>query len=119
VETRFNEVERMVAARLGGDSFMKLDTGRALQWIRALRGFWLTEERLRSIKVPTLIVASGLDAGHFGPSAAMGRALHARLSNAILQIAPDYGTLMLLEAPQEFWRLARSFYVDNSGALCG
>lgn len=57
---------------------MKLDAGRAMQWIHALRGFWLTEERLRAINMPMLIIGSGLDAGHFGPTAAMSKALHAQ-----------------------------------------
>lgn len=112
VEKNFNAVERMVAARLRGDRFMQLDTARALQWIRALRGFWLTDARLQSIRTPTLIVGAGLDAGHFGPTAAMSSALHDRIPASTLRIAPDYGTLMLLEAPQEFWRLARPFYAD-------
>ena len=80
--------------------------------IRALRGFWLTDARLQSIRTPTLIVGAGLDAGHFGPTAAMSSALHDRIPASTLRIAPDYGTLMLLEAPQEFWRLARPFYAD-------
>ena len=90
-----------------------------MQWIHALRGFWLTEERLRAINMPMLIIGSGLDAGHFGPTAAMSKALHAQIPAATLQIAPDYGTLMLLEAPQEFWRLAQPFYAGVSGYAGG
>jgi pimeloyl-ACP methyl ester carboxylesterase len=115
VRTRFDEVERMVKARLAADSFMQAQTADVSRWSEVLRGFWLEEAELASIKAPVLIVGSGLDPAFFGPSPDMARALHARLPGAELAMAEGYGSLMVMEAPQVFHQLSAPFHARVSG----
>lgn len=119
VRTRFDEVERMVQARLAADSFMQAQTGDVSRWSEVLRGFWLEDAELASIKTPTLIVGSGLDPAFFGPSPDMARTLYSRMPAAEFALAEGYGSLMLMEAPAVFLRLSQAFHarVARSGNL--
>ncbi len=115
VRTRFDEVERMVRARLATDTFMQAETADVSRWTEVLRGFWVEDAELAAIKVPTLIVGSGLDPAYFGPSPDMARALHASMPGSELAMAEGYGSLMVMEAPEVFHRLSAPFHARVTG----
>jgi pimeloyl-ACP methyl ester carboxylesterase len=106
----FDNIARMVSARMAGDRFIKSDSKRAIKWIRALRGFWLDDSELASITTPVLIIGPGLDSGFVGPNSIMATRLHARIPGSSLEIAKNHGSLFLLEAPQLFPELSRKFF---------
>jgi len=99
VAANFDRVEGWVAQRVAGDRFLANDPARALAWMRALRGAWLTDDELASIRCPTLILAHSLDLWHAGPTAEMAQALHARIPGSRLHVLTDVGSLVLLEDP--------------------
>lgn len=118
VQNRFDQVERWVHLRLDGDRFIQADTQRAIRWIQALRSFSLATPELSSITIPTLIIGPGLDPAHIGPNADMAIALHKNISGSELEIATDYGSLLLLEAPEVFETMSRRFFerITNDSA---
>ncbi len=110
VRNNFDEVERLVKHRLEADSFMKADAQQAVKWSQALRGFWATQEELAGIRVPTLIVGADLDPAFIGPCVEMAERLHEAIPESRLAIARGYGSLLLIEAPDEFAALSDSFF---------
>ena len=111
VRTRFDEVESMVKKRVASDTnFNTAETEQMAQWSRALRGFWVSEKELESIKSPVLVVGSGLDPGYFGPSPEMAPSLHSHIPGSELAVAQQFGNLMLIESPDTFSRLSDPFF---------
>ncbi len=115
VERHFDEVERMVAARLRGDSFVALDVDRIMKWVRALRRSWVSDEELAGIAVPTLVVATELDTWHAGPTVTMAREVHARIPGSRLAVIENAGPLVLLENPDIFMDVAEPFVREVAG----
>jgi pimeloyl-ACP methyl ester carboxylesterase len=62
----FDQVEKMVAARMKGDKFVKTDPDVFINWVRALRRNWITDEEFGRIRAPTLVMATELDNWHAG-----------------------------------------------------
>lgn len=110
VHSRFDEIERWVNARLGRDQFMQSDTERAVRWIQVLRTFSLADTELEKIAAPALIIGSGLDPAYIGPNSEMAHLLRKRLPCSELKIASDYGSLMMIEAPEAFQSMSHSFF---------
>ena len=110
VRSQFNEIENWVDARLKRDQFMQSDPEKAIRWIQVLRTFSLADAELEKIAAPALIIGPGLDTAYIGPNSEMARALHDRIPCSELAITPDYGSLMMLEAPQVFQSISRSFF---------
>jgi pimeloyl-ACP methyl ester carboxylesterase len=109
IENRFDEIEKMVAARLAGDKFVKSDPKRFINWVRALRKNWITDEEFSRISAPTLVVATELDNWHAGPTVSMAREVHKRIQNSQLEIVEGYGGHFLIEDPKKFLAVAGSF----------
>ena len=110
VRNNFDEVERLVKHRLEADSFMKADRQQAVKWSQALRGFWASPDELNAIRVPTLIVGADLDPSFIGPCGEMATRMHEAMPGSRLAIAKGYGSLLLIEAPEEFAALSDSFF---------
>ena len=110
LQARFDDVVGMVEARMSGDRFIRADTTRAIQWIRALRGFWIDTNALENLRTPVLIVGPGLDSGFVGPSPEMASRLHAAIPGSELELAQGYASLFLLEAPEVFVQLSKPFF---------
>ena len=119
LQSRFDSVAGMVQARMSGDRFIKADTTRAIQWIRALRGFWIDATALEKLRTPILIVGPGLDCGFVGPSSEMASRLHAAIPGSELALADGYASLFLLEAPEVFVRLSKPFFERVTGPQSG
>jgi pimeloyl-ACP methyl ester carboxylesterase len=115
VASHFDEVDRLVAARLAGDRFLALDVERAMAWIRALRGSYVTDAELARIKASTLVVAHSEDRWHAGPTVEMARAVHARIPNARFTLMQGFGSLVLLEAPEAFLASVKPFIDEVLG----
>ena len=101
------------------DRFVKLDTARWLRWVHALRSNWLTDAELAAMRVPTLVLATGLDSWHAGPTVGMAQALAARLPRAELSVIENYGTFFCIERPELFTGLAGGFLRRMSLAAPG
>lgn len=101
LQTRFDEVERLVAQRLAADSFLSLDVDRAMRWMRALRRDHLSDDALRAIGVPTLILAAGMNRWHAGPTPAMAEALHRLIPHSELAVFEDCGAFFPIERPAD------------------
>ncbi len=112
--SEFDKVKAMVDARMSGDRFIRTDTRRALQWILALRGFWVTDHELAQLELPVLVVGPGLDSGFVGPTTQMAAQLHAKIPGSKLKFAENLGSLFLLEAPDLFPELTREFFTQIS-----
>jgi len=113
VRTRFDEVEIMVRKRVASDTnFNTADAEQMAQWSRALRGFWVSDAEMASIKTPVLVVGSGLDPGYFGPSPEMAPSLHSHIPGSELAVAQQFGNLMLIESPDTFLRLSDPFFAS-------
>ena len=110
VANRFDEVDRLVAARLAGDRFLSLDVERAMRWIRSLRASYVSDEELAQVRAPALVVAHSEDRWHAGPTVAMAQHVHAQLPVSRLAVLQGYGSLVLLEAPEVFLVEADRFY---------
>lgn len=102
IETRFDEVEKLVAARLAGDRFVRTDVERFTRWVRAIRRTWVSDAELAGIAAPTLIAATEQDRWSAGPSVAMARALHAKIPGARLAVIEGVGGLFPIEDPARF-----------------
>lgn len=110
--SNFDKVHAMVDARMTGDRFIRTDTRRALQWIRALRGFWVEIPELEKLTLPVLVVGPGLDSGFVGPTSQMSVLLHGKMPGSRLALAKNRGSLFLLEAPDTFPEMSRDFFAD-------
>jgi len=109
IENHFDEVEKMVAARMSGDKFVKSDPDRFIQWVRALRKNWITDEEFSRITTPTLVIATELDNWHAGPTVSMAKEVHNRIQNSQLEIIKGYGGHFLVEDPNKFLGVAEPF----------
>ena len=109
IENNFDEVEKMVAARMSGDKFVKSDPDRFIAWVRALRKNWLSDEEYSRITAPTLVMATELDNWHAGPTVSMAEAVHQRIENSRLEIIEGYGGHFLVEDPDKFLDELRPF----------
>ncbi|MEE4601423.1 MAG: alpha/beta hydrolase [Desulfobacteraceae bacterium] len=105
----FDQVEKMVAARMKGDKFVKTDPDVFINWVRALRRNWITDEEFGRIRAPTLVMATELDNWHAGPSVSMAREVCDRIPNAELQIIEGFGGHFLVEDPAKFMEIAEPF----------
>jgi len=105
----FDQVEEMVAARMKGDKFVKTDSDTFINWVRALRRNWITDEEFGRIRAPTLVMATELDNWHAGPSVSMAREVCDRIPNAELQIIGGFGGHFLVEDPAKFMEIAEPF----------
>lgn len=114
VADHFSEIQAWVRARLDGDRFMQFDTAPAMEWIRTLRSFSLTDAELARIEIPSLIVGPELDSAHIGPNARMAEELHQRIPGARLEIAKGLGSLFPIEAPETFRALSHEFFARVS-----
>jgi pimeloyl-ACP methyl ester carboxylesterase len=112
VARRFDEVERLVAARLAGDRFLALDVERAMSWIRMLRGSHVDDAELARLQAPVLVVAHSEDRWHAGPSVEMAEVLRTRIPGARYALLHGFGSLVLLEAPEAFLAVAERFLDD-------
>lgn len=117
VAEHFDRVDAWVQARLAGDRFLELDASRALKWIRVLRVPSACDAELAAVRVPTLVVAHSEDRWHAGPTVDMARNLAAQMPMATLEVLEGFGSLVLLEAPEVFLRVANAFY-DERTAVC-
>ncbi|MCW5603681.1 MAG: alpha/beta hydrolase [Burkholderiales bacterium] len=108
--SEFDKVKTMVDARMSGDRFIKTDTRRALQWILALRGFWVDDRELEKLELPVLVIGPGLDSGFVGPTSQMAALLHTKIPGSTLKLAEGRGSLFLLEAPDMFPELTGDFF---------
>ncbi len=99
VSARFDEVERLAAARASGDRFVRADPERLRKWVRALRGQWTSDAELESMTVPVLILQPELDRWHAGPTVGMGAALAEKIAGARLEVLVGVGSLAPLEIP--------------------
>jgi pimeloyl-ACP methyl ester carboxylesterase len=102
IYANFDKVKALVDARMTGDRFIRTDTRRAVQWIRALRGIWVDDSELEKLQVPVMVVGPGLDVGFVGPTPQMAVLLHARIPGSRLKLAENRGSLFLLEEPALF-----------------
>ena len=109
IQTHFDQVEKLVAARMAGDKFVKSDPDRFIKWVRALRRNWITDEEFAGIRAPTLIIATELDNWHAGPSLSMAREVHSRIRHSRLEIVEGYGSHFLVEDPGKFLAVAEPF----------
>lgn len=109
VAGHFDRVEELVAGRLRSDRFIGQSSERFIRWVRALRRNWLSAPELRSIRAPTLILATGQDRWNAGPSVAMAEALHAHLEKSELEVIEGVGGHFLIEAPKRFAALVDPF----------
>jgi pimeloyl-ACP methyl ester carboxylesterase len=102
IETRFDEIAAMAEQRAAGDAFVTLDIERLTRWIRALRRDWISDDELKAIRAPTLVVATGLNRWHAGPTVPMAEAVAGLIPNAGLSVMEGVGPLVLLEDPDGF-----------------
>ncbi len=109
IEQHFDQVEKMVAARMKGDKFIKTDPDAFINWVRALRRNWITDEEFGRITIPTLIMATELDHWHAGPSVSMAREVCDRIPGAELKIIEGFGGHFLVENPAKFMEIAEPF----------
>ena len=100
IQTNFDRIEQMVADRMRGDHFVKLDIAMVVNWMRALRRNWHAPETLSAIRTPTLVVSGGQNRWHAGPSPEMAEALHKAIPGSQIERFEALGALMLLEQPQ-------------------
>ena len=114
LETRFDEVEKLVDARVGGDRFVNVDVDRFMRWVRALRRNWISDQEFARIDVPTLIVATELDRWHAGPTVSMAREVQKRIAGSRLEVIEKAGGLFLIENPRRFWEVAEPFVREAS-----
>ena len=105
----FDQVEKMVAARMKGDKFVKSDSEVFIKWVRALRRNWITDEEFGCIRAPTLVMATELDNWHAGPSVSMAREVCERIPGAELKIIEGFGGHFLVEDPARFMEIAEPF----------
>ena len=119
MEHDFDVVERLAQARIESDRFAKLDVARWLRWVHALRSNWLTDAELAAMRTPTLVLATGLDSWHAGPTVGMAQALAARLPRAELSVIENYGTFFFIERPELFTERAGAFLRRMSVAAAG
>ncbi len=102
IETRFDEIADMAERRAAGDKFVTLDLDRLTRWIRGLRRDWIDDDELRAITAPTMVVATGLNRWHAGPTVPMAEAVAGLIPNADLAVMDRAGPLVLLEDPDGF-----------------
>ena len=105
----FDQVEKMVAARMKGDKFVKSDSEVFINWVRALRRDWITDEEFGRIRAPPLVMATELDNWHAGPSVSMAREVCERIPGAELKIIEGFGGHFLVEDPAMFMEIAEPF----------
>ena len=99
LQERFDVVARLVERRLESDPFVALDVDRAMAWMRDLRRDHVSDDALRALDLPTLILGAGLNRWHAGPTPGMARRLAALIPGAELAIADGLGALFPLEDP--------------------
>ena len=109
IENNFDTVERLVAARLEKDRFVKVDVERFEKWVRALRTNWFDDADCARITAPTLIAATELDRWNAGPSVAMAREVKKRIAGSDLTIIENAGGHFLLEDPGRFMAVVEPF----------
>lgn len=115
VHERFDEVEALARKRLEGDPFVSLDVGRAMAWMRALRRAWVSDDEIRAIAVPTLILAAGRNRWHAGPTPEMAEDLNNLIPGSRLRIFDNLGALLALEAPDVVLEELVPFLCQASG----
>jgi pimeloyl-ACP methyl ester carboxylesterase len=115
IENRFDDVEKMVDARMTRDAFVNTDPDRFVEWVRALRRNWITDTEFSRIKAPTLVVATELDNWHAGPTVSMAHEIHRRITNSQLVIIEGCGGHFLIEDPRKFLEVSESFLESVSG----
>lgn len=101
VEEKFDTVDRLAQQRLANDGFLGLDVDRAMRWMRALRRDHVSDTELAAIRLPTLIMAAGLNRWHAGPTLAMATALHAAIPDSRITTFAACGGFFPIEAPDE------------------
>jgi pimeloyl-ACP methyl ester carboxylesterase len=109
MEHSFDVIERLAAARIAADRFVRLDPARWMRWVKALRTNWLSDEELATMTMPTLVLATALDSWHAGPTVGMAEALAARLPSAELSVIDGHGTFFFIERPALFEQHAGAF----------
>ena len=109
LESNFDVVKKLVDARLAADRFVLGGTERFMQWARALRTKCVSNEELGRIRVPTLVVAGGLERWSAGPGPTMAKLLHERIPGATFALIEDVGELVLVEAPEKFLKVLDRF----------
>ena len=110
IDTRFDSIESMASRRAENDRFIHLNIQRKMEWARALRKNWLSETELASIRVPVLLIATGLDKWGAGPNVAMAKELQRLLPGSELEVISDHGSLTLVEDPEPFLSIVSRFY---------
>ena len=109
MENNFDQVEALVAARMGGDRFVKSDPGPFIRWVKALRRNWIADAEFARITAPTLILSTELDNWHAGPTVSMGREVARRIPGARFEVIEGVGGHFLFEDPGRFITLAEPF----------
>lgn len=115
VERNFDQVQSWAQQRNRADSFLQRDPAQILKWMKALRGTWTLPAELAAIASPTLILAHELDPWHAGPSAAMARALHARMPQAKFELLEGLGSMAPIEDPERVLRAVHDFHGAAGG----
>jgi pimeloyl-ACP methyl ester carboxylesterase len=75
----------------------------------------LTDAELGAMRMPALILATGLDSWHAGPTVGMARALAARIPASSLSVIDGYGTFFFIERPELFGECAGRFLRRMAG----
>lgn len=109
VAANYDLVSRWAERRATDDSFLAQPVSVARAWMHAMKGRSLTAAELRTITAPTLILAPTLNLWHAGPTLEMAEALHEEIRNAQLVPLAGYGSLVLLEAPNDVMRPLMQF----------
>jgi pimeloyl-ACP methyl ester carboxylesterase len=109
IENHFDEVEKLVAARMAGDKFVRVDVERFMKWANALRRNWVNDEEMERITAPTLVVATELERWNAGPSVSMAREVQKRIPKSKMAVLQNVGELVLIEAPEKFLAVLEPF----------
>lgn len=104
-EAEFDKVERLVDARLAADRG-RLDTGRVLAWLKAIRAVSVSDGELASITTPTLLLAPAFEAA---PRVPHVMKLAAKIKTVEVALIPRGGGMVLYEAPERFMAAAGRF----------
>ncbi|WP_228933545.1 alpha/beta fold hydrolase [Roseibium aggregatum] len=99
VAENFDEVERLVSMRLENDPFVELDVDEAMAWMRELRSDHVSDEALRRVEIPALVMTGCLNRWHAGPTPEMAERIADLIPDAELHLNADCGSMMPVEAP--------------------
>lgn len=105
--SHFNEVEELVRVRLEADRG-RMDTRNVQKWIRMLGRLPVSEEELRKVNVPTLLIA---------PSERDVKQLHGHIKSSSVAVVPGLRQFTMMEDPAALWSAVGPFMRSAARAV--